>query len=650
VQQPNVDTETNLRLPSVPGYELERELGYGAMGVVYKALHVGLNRTVALKMIRAGELASREALRRFKTEARAIAKLSHPNIIQVYDTGEAGGLPYLAMEYVGAGTLQDHLGEGRTVADALRVAGTLARAVQKAHEAGIVHRDLKPANVLLSQSGELKIADFGLAKDMTAERQTLDGQQLGTPAFMAPEQAEGRVTAVGPASDVYSLGAILFALLTGQPPFKGDNIAQTLAMVLYQAPAGPAALRPDVPAEVDAICLKCLAKDPAVRYQSAAELADALAAAPTEVRPEPVAEEAPKPAPAPRRRRHLALAGGVLLAAAAVVLLFAAIGRSRPDPEPEPVPPQARSCALLVAVDTWAEPPPIALPAGMARRTLGDLAGVLPGVGFGEADTVFLRQGDGPAREPTAARIREHLQALRGAGPEDVVVVALCGFGCQTGRPGNPPTFHFLPPEGRVGDPASMISQDEIENALAACPARVKLLVVDADRVALPAPPGRAGGMVRAVPSRPVMDRVAAFYSCSPGQQRCWSDADGYLFTRAVALSLRGDADLDADGEISLENLTTFVDYWVGAEVERVKDELRGRRVIRRGPSGEQIIDDGALRRDEAYLMGALLSYGLVAEQVSNLSSETVLGRPRVRTRLIPQAPYPRERREVRVY
>jgi eukaryotic-like serine/threonine-protein kinase len=264
--------------PSVPGYEIMGTLGHGGMGIVYKARHRGLNRLVALKMIRGGIAARPEAFTRFSTEAKAIAKLRHPHILQIFDIGEANGLPYLGLELLEGGSLSDRLAgtpqPGRWAAELL---ATLARAVDVAHQAGIIHRDLKPTNVLYTADGVPKIADFGLAKWIDSdEHQTASGQIMGSPSYMAPEQAGGHSKQVGATADVYALGACLYEMLTGRPPFKGESQMETVRQVIEQEPIRPRQLEPRVPLDLETICLKCLEKGPAKRFATAAELADDL--------------------------------------------------------------------------------------------------------------------------------------------------------------------------------------------------------------------------------------------------------------------------------------------------------------------------------------------------------------------------------------
>ncbi|HEX8915877.1 MAG TPA: serine/threonine-protein kinase, partial [Humisphaera sp.] len=264
------------RLPEIPGYALDAVLGRGGMGVVYRAVDLRLRRPVALKMILSGEYASRAEQARFLREARAVAALRHPHVVQVYDADEHGGRPYYTMELVEGGTLAARLGGAPLPpADAAALLEPLADAVHAAHEAGIVHRDLKPGNVLLDARGTPKVADFGLARQTgpADEAITLTGAGLGTPSYMAPEQIAGRQAAVGPEADVYGLGAVLYEMLTGRPPFRGDSPAQTAQQVLSDEPAPPSRLNGRVPRDLETICLKCLHKAAGRRYASAAALA-----------------------------------------------------------------------------------------------------------------------------------------------------------------------------------------------------------------------------------------------------------------------------------------------------------------------------------------------------------------------------------------
>jgi hypothetical protein len=262
--------------PEVPGYEIVGKLGHGGMGVVYRARQIALNRIVAVKCIRGVQLTAEE-LTRFRREAEAMAGLAHPNIVGVYDVGGPAGQPFFSMELVSGGSLAQKLAGKPLAADeAARLVETLARAVQHAHDHGIVHRDLKPSNVLLTDAGVPKIGDFGLARRVEGgEDLTRSGAVLGTPGYLAPEQATG-VKQVGPAADIYALGAILYECLTGRAPFHGPNPIDTLMNSLSQEPVPPRRLNSRLPRDLETICLKCLEKRPAARYASAAALADDL--------------------------------------------------------------------------------------------------------------------------------------------------------------------------------------------------------------------------------------------------------------------------------------------------------------------------------------------------------------------------------------
>ena len=264
--------------PAIADYDILAELGHGGMGVIYQARQHQLNRLVALKMIRAGIQARPEELDRFRLEAEAVARLHHANIVQIYDIGEVAGLPFVALELLEGGSLADRLaGTPHPGRQAAELMVTLARAIHAAHLAGIVHRDLKPSNVLFDRDGIPKIVDFGLAKRLEVkEGPTQTGQVMGTPSYMAPEQARGQIREVGPAADVYALGAILYEMLTGRPPFKGTTPEETVWQVVHEEPVPPSRLLSRLPRDLETICLKCLAKEPPKRYASAEALAEDL--------------------------------------------------------------------------------------------------------------------------------------------------------------------------------------------------------------------------------------------------------------------------------------------------------------------------------------------------------------------------------------
>ncbi len=310
-------------LPRVPGHDVLSVLGHGGMGVVYKARHVRLNRTVAVKMLLGGAHADLASQKRFLREAEAVAALRHPHIVQLHEVGDHEGLAYFTMELVEGGSLREKL-EERVLdpREAASLVATLAEAMQVAHASGIVHRDLKPANVLLTPDGVPKIADFGLARRIEGESSlTLTDARVGTPSYMSPEQAQGGSRAIGPATDVYALGAILYATLTGRPPFRSDEGAVTLRQVIQDEPLRPSRLNPRVPRDLETVCLKCLSKDPLRRYVTAAalalELQRFLRGEPILARPVGLLERTGKWVR--RRPAHATIAAGTVLAVLSLV-------------------------------------------------------------------------------------------------------------------------------------------------------------------------------------------------------------------------------------------------------------------------------------------------------------------------------------------
>ena len=333
---------------AVVGYEILAELGRGGMGVVYKARHIELNRLVALKMVLAGVHVGPRELARFRSEAAAVAALQHPNIVQVYEVGEQDGRPYFALEFVDGGSLAQRLtGAPLPPRWSAQLLEQLARTIHFAHQRGIVHRDLKPANILLAsresrvESPEPvfglstldsglstpKITDFGLAKQIqTGAALTQSGTVLGTPSYMAPEQALGKNREVGPAADIYALGAILYEMLTGRPPFRAETSLDTMLQVASEEPVPLSRLQPKLPRDLQTICLKCLHKEPWNRYPTAEALADDLnrflIGEPIQARPVGTPERLVKWA-----RRRPSLAALILLALSSAIAGFALMCR-----------------------------------------------------------------------------------------------------------------------------------------------------------------------------------------------------------------------------------------------------------------------------------------------------------------------------------
>jgi serine/threonine protein kinase len=279
----------SLQLPTTVGdYELLEELGRGGMGVVFRARQISLNREVAIKMILRGRLASEADLKRFLAEASATAKLEHPNIVPVYEVGDVDGRPYFSMQLVSGQTLAQRIAAGpMSQREAAKTVAVIARAMALAHQQGVLHRDIKPSNILIADNGKPMITDFGLAKqisDSDADENlartelTRSGMLLGTPAYMSPEQASGRRQLVGPASDVYSLGCVLYFALTGRPPFVADSPMELVMLVIEQDPPPPRALRPSLDRDLEMIAIRCLQKPIDLRYESAAALAADLEA------------------------------------------------------------------------------------------------------------------------------------------------------------------------------------------------------------------------------------------------------------------------------------------------------------------------------------------------------------------------------------
>ncbi|HWG45492.1 MAG TPA: serine/threonine-protein kinase [Gemmataceae bacterium] len=316
---------------TLPGFELYEKLGEGGMGVVYRARDIRLDQPRAIKVIRAGIFAEEHVRDRFLREAKAVARLDHPGVVRIFSLGEHADILYICMEFLEGGSLRTRLRQGRLdIREAADLVRQLALGTQHAHENKVLHRDLKPANVLLAADGTPKVADFGLAKLLDEDDDlTYTGAVMGTPPYMAPEQAEGRQTTIGERTDIYALGVILYECLAGRPPFRGEGRSETLELVKNQSPAPPRRFRAEVSAELEAICLKCLEKRPEDRYATAGELAadlqDWLDGKPLRIRSRR------------RRRRWLVALLAFVLLAGLGAGAFLLLPRHQPEDDPPPL-------------------------------------------------------------------------------------------------------------------------------------------------------------------------------------------------------------------------------------------------------------------------------------------------------------------------
>jgi WD40 repeat protein/predicted Ser/Thr protein kinase len=399
-------------LPRLAGYEVIGELGRGGMGVVYLAVQVSLDRMVAIKMAAGGGHAGPEEVARFRAEAEAIARLQHPNIVQIFEVGEYDGRPFYSMEFIDGVTLAATIdGTPRPPAEAARMVETLARAVDAAHDRGVVHRDLKPANVLVARDGTLKVADFGVAKFLDKTSSTRTGIVVGTPGYMPPEQARGGSRSVGRAADVYALGAVLYETLTGRPPFRGTTDLDTLLQVQNDEPIPPRQLQPRLPVDLQSVCLKCLEKNPGGRYARAADLAADLRrfldGRPTLARPISALRRAGRWA-----RRHPALSGAAaiaLVSIAALVVVSAAYTLRLQEQNGQLEQARNREQAQRKRAE--------------ARERLLQREAYVDGIRrSGDLSNVFRRQVDGATEWPFISNLLAELP-----GPQDCILSAAPG-------------------------------------------------------------------------------------------------------------------------------------------------------------------------------------------------------------------------------
>jgi urea transport system substrate-binding protein len=341
-REPEEGVAEALPLSSPPGYQIVQLLGRGGMGVVYKARQEGLDRIVALKMILGAEHADPKTLARFETEAKMVARLKHPNIVQVYEIGTHQGRPFIVLEYLAGGNLATLLEDySLSPTEAARLVEALARAVHHAHQQGVVHRDLKPGNILFTQVtpgpdgrpllGEPKVVDFGLARQLDRDKRlTATGAVLGTPCYMAPEQASGKIELLGPSVDIYSLGVILFECVTGRLPFDGTTEWEVIQAVISKEPDSPSRIKPECPAGLEAICLRCLRKKPSERYATALDLAEDLRRFLAGQTPRTATLKVHSSIKRRERWRWLVALGAVLLGAAGLWAFMALWARHQP--------------------------------------------------------------------------------------------------------------------------------------------------------------------------------------------------------------------------------------------------------------------------------------------------------------------------------
>lgn len=592
------------RVPVIPGYEILGELGRGGMGVVYQARHVQLNRIVALKVLRDRALADEHLLARFRAEAEAVARLQHPHIVQIYDFGEHDGCSYLSLEYVSGGNLESWtIPPLRSPESCARMMAVIADAVEHAHQHQLIHRDLKPANILLTAAAareacddddtvsvdeqracQPKIADFGLVKSTSTDSGLTQTQAImGTGAYMSPEQAWGRAREVGPPTDVHALGVILYELLTGRVPFRGESFTETLDRVRFETAIAPSRYRGEIPPQLDAIVLHCLEKSPENRYASAQQLADDLrqfvAGDPLSisVTSEGALEVADSKRPLFRLAAYsLGLSAVAIIAAMLVVFSKSHFPTRTPDARAqaasfEPPSPATRSdrpssAESTVPAPARTEPSAFAFLVGVRSYTFGntrldldytesdvdDLSRVLLTKGFPRSNIRLLTQwseADNAELAPTADNIRRQLpKMLASCLPGDLVLIALTGVGGESGPNG---TYCYLAADAQLDEPTAIVSLGEIYRLLEACPAQRKIVLVDTCQTANL---GDYRWPIHSVPPG-----VAALFACSPRQASYEHPTLGHgVFSYHVMRGMEGAADVDGDGTLTLAELFQY--------------------------------------------------------------------------------------------